>query len=192
MSDAPDSSPAPAPRVAIPHVPHGVDHSGGPRWVPVAAAVLAVLSAVSGYLASTRQSEALIVKDDAVVAVQRAADHYNRYESARIQATVYQAAIDAGTAKDSSKLQAARDGAERVAGSESDRWQAFEHEALVADARSARLSAQHATIEVGTTLFEVAIVLVSITALVGSRVLPIAAGCAALIGLGFALAGALR
>ena len=48
---------------------------------------------------------------------------------------------------------------------------------------------QHETIEVATTLFEVAIVLVSITALVGSRVLPVSAGIAAALGLGFFVAG---
>jgi hypothetical protein len=65
----------------------------------------------------------------------------------------------------------------------------FEEEAARHNEHSERLLKQHETIEVAATLFEVAIVLVSITALVGSRLLPISAGIAAVLGIGFFAAG---
>jgi hypothetical protein len=169
----------------------GVASANSPRWVPVAAAVLAVLSAVGGYLSSQRQSQALIVKDEAVIAVTRAADAWNRFESDRIQATVYQAAIDAGTAKDPARLRTTARSMDRQARTEYASSETWEHEVTLADTKSEHLSHQHDTIEIGTTLFEVAIVLVSIAALVGSRVLPIATGCFAVLGLIVALLGAL-
>ena len=66
---------------------------------------------------------------------------------------------------------------------------AFEADARRWSERSEQLLRQHETIEVGSTLFEVAIVLVSITALVGSRLLPITAGVAAILGMVFVVAG---
>jgi len=70
--------------------------------------------------------------------------------------------------------------------------QSFEHRADETDVKSEHLLSQHETIEIASTLFEVSIVLVSISALVGSRLLPIAAGVASAVGaLAFAL-GLLR
>jgi hypothetical protein len=70
--------------------------------------------------------------------------------------------------------------------------QSFEHTADELDVKSEHLMDQHETIEVGSTLFEVSIVLVSITALVGSRLLPVAAGCAAALGAASFIYGMLR
>ncbi|MEO7040316.1 MAG: DUF4337 family protein [Candidatus Elarobacter sp.] len=69
------------------------------------------------------------------------------------------------------------------------RAHAFEKDAVVESRRSERLLASHETIEIATTLFEVSIVLVSITALVGSRLLPIVAGIASLLGIVVFLVG---
>ena len=67
--------------------------------------------------------------------------------------------------------------------------QGFEEEAARHNERSEKLLQQHETVEVAATLFEVAIVLVSITALVGSRLLPISAGVAAVLGVVFFVVG---
>ena len=69
---------------------------------------------------------------------------------------------------------------------------AFEDEAAHRNEQSERLLGQHETIEVGATLFEVAIVLVSITVLVGSRLLPFAGATAAVLGIVFFLLGLTR
>jgi hypothetical protein len=167
---------------------------GGPRWIPVAAAALAVLAAVSGYLANVRATQALIAKNDSIVATTRASDTYNEYQAERLKYVVVETAIEAGTSPSSDvtklKATAAREAAKapplmKIA-------QSFEHTADELDVKSEHLMDQHETIEVGSTLFEVSIVLVSITALVGSRLLPVAAGCAAALGAASFIYGMLR
>jgi hypothetical protein len=167
---------------------------GGPRWIPVAAAALAVLAAVSGYLANVRATKALIAKNDSIVATTRASDTYNEYQAERLKYVVVETALEAGTGPraDVAKLRAtaAHEAAKgppllKIA-------QSFDRQAEELDQKSEHLMDQHETIEVGSTLFEVSIVLVSITALVGSRLLPLAAGIAAALGLLAFIFGLLR
>jgi len=168
--------------------------SEGPRWVPVAAAALAVLAALGGFLSNLRSTGALIAKNDSIVATTRASDTYNEYQAGRLKFYISQSAIDAGVGpggniarlKDNVKRQGAKGPALLAKARD------FEHEAERDNARSEHLLAQHETIEVATTLFEVSIVLVSITALVGSRLLPIVAGVASALGLAIFAYGLLR
>jgi hypothetical protein len=175
--------------MSVPHTiaPEGTQHHDGPRWIPVAAAILALASAVSGYLTGARQSEALLTKNEQLVAFTRAADTYNEYESARIKVSVFRAALDAGNVQHPHALEA--DAAREEAKGPELKRRADEDvvESQRFAARADRLTQEHQWLEVGTTLFEIAIVLVSITALVGSRVLPVTAGIATLCGLGIDL-----
>ena len=164
----------------------------GQRWVPVAAAVLAVLAAISGFVSNLRATNALIAKNDAIVAITHASDTFNEYESSRLKYYVYQAAIDTARGGDLSKLRAFTEKQSKKAAPLLAKARTFEEESKLHSERSERLLTQHETIEVATTLFEVAIVLVSITALVGSRLLPIVAGSAALIGIAFFVFGLVR
>ena len=164
--------------------PHERDHEG-PRWVPIAAAVLAVFAAISSYAGNVRSTTALIAKNDAIVAITHASDTYAEFQADRLKFYVAQTALDAGVGPggDAVKL---REAATREAGKAKPllaKAKGFEDEAKRANARSERSLAQHETIEVATTLFEVSIVLVSITALVGSRLLPIVAGVASALGI---------
>lgn len=170
-------------------------HAGeGPRWVPIAAAVLAVLSAVSGYFGNLRSTQALVAKNDAIVATTHASDTFAQYQAGRIKYYIAQTALDQGVTAsgDAAKLRdtIAREGTKGPPLLK--KAALFEAQAAHDGERSERLLGQHETIEVATTLFEVAIVLVSITALVGSRLLPIVAGCAAALGMGFFLFGLAR
>ncbi len=156
---------------------------GGAKWVPVAAAILAVLSAVSGFLSNVRSTAALVAKNDAIVATAHASDTYAQYEAERQKFYAYQALIDAGIARNIGKLRAttsreAKKGPPLLA-----KAHAFEEEATRFNERSESLLGSHERIEVSATLFEVAIVLISISALVGSRILPMTAGIATAIGL---------
>ena len=162
--------------------------------MPVAAAALAVLAALGGFLSNLRSTGALIAKNDSIVATTRASDTYNEYQASRLKFYIAQSEIDAGVGpggniarlKDNAKRQGAKGPALLAKARE------FEHEAERANVRSEHLLAQHETIEVATTLFEVSIVLVSITALVGSRLLPIVAGVASALGIAIFAYGLLR
>ncbi len=165
----------------------------GPRWIPVAAAALAVLAALSGYFASVRSTSALFAKNESIVATTRASDAYAQYQSERLKYYVSQTAVDQGV-NSGGNIAKLRSTARREAAKAPPllkKGRAFEQEAQRWSDRSDQLLKQHETIEVGSTLFEVAIVLISITALVGSRLLPISAAVAAVLGLTFLVVGLL-
>lgn len=166
----------------------------GPSWVPLAAAVLAVLAAVSGYFGNLRSTQALVEKNDAIVATTHASDTWSQYQAGRIKYYISQSAIDAGTGPGANLTRLRKNATEEKAKGAPlmQKANAFEEEALRHNERSERLIKQHETIEVGTTLFEVAIVLVSITVLVGSRLLPVVAGAAAGLGAIFFVLGLTR
>ena len=172
------------------HERHEHGHEG-PRWVPIAAATLAVLAAIAGYFGNLRSTQALVEKNDAIVSTTKASDTWNQYQAGRVKYYVATTALDQGVAPGGNAANLKQTAASEKAKGPAlvEKAHGFEEEAARHNERSERLLNQHETIEVGTTLFEVAIVLVSITALVGSRLLPISAGIAAVLGLGFFVAG---
>ena len=166
-----------------------VHHAEGPRWIPIAASVLAVLAALANLLSNQRSTEALVAKNDAILATTQASDQYNFYQAHRLRETVYQAAIDAHAGAAPSALRT-------VAAHERAREPAILRTAKTLEARAAAESARsesalnsHETLEIAVTLFDVAIVLVSISALVGSRLLPIVASTASVVAIFFFLRG---
>jgi Domain of unknown function (DUF4337) len=154
----------------------------GPRWVPLAAAILGVLAAITTFVSNLRATGALIAKNDAIVATARAADLYNEYEAGRIKYYVYQAAIDGDHASNVARLRSVADREVRKGPPVLARARAFDDQAARDNERSERLLLSHEITEGATTLFEVSIVLISITAIVGSRLLPTVAGIASVIG----------
>jgi Domain of unknown function (DUF4337) len=166
---------------------------GGPRWVPIAAAVLAVMAAIASYFGNLRSTQALVEKNDAIVATAHASDTWSQYQAGRVKYYVATTALTQGVNGGGRKALEDTAQKEEAKGPPlMEKARGFEEESERHNKRSERLLEQHETIEVGATLFEVAIVLVSITALVGSRVLPISAGVAAALGLVFFLVGLSR
>ncbi len=174
------------------HERHQAAGERGPRWVPLAAAVLAVLAALSGFVSNLRATAALVDKNDAIIATTNASDTYAQYQAGRIKYYVYQAAVDAGTARDPAKLSATAAGEKRKGPPLLAKAEEHVREAERLNRESERLLRSHEIIEIATTLFEVSIVLVSITALVGSRLLPVVAGIASALALVIFAAGVLR
>ncbi len=164
----------------------------GARWVPIAAAILAVVTAVFSLFVAQRSTESLVAKNDAILATARATDAYNEYEARSIKEHIYDALITAGGTRDPSALRsvaAHEKAAGRPAFSNAKR---FEKEAVAASARSAHLLLQVMTVEVGVTFLDIAIVLVSISALVTTRVLTTVAAIGAGGGLLVCVGGLLR
>ncbi|HEX3549140.1 MAG TPA: DUF4337 family protein [Candidatus Elarobacter sp.] len=163
----------------------------GPRWIPIAAAVLAVLAAVSSYFGNRRSTQALFAKNEAIVATTHASDTFAQYQAERLKFYVSQSALDQGVGPGgkAAKLRANAERENAKGPALLRRAQGFDQQADAENARSERLLGQAETIEVGSTLFEVGIVLVSISTLVASRLLPITAGVAAVGGVLFFLYG---
>ena len=145
---------------------------GGDRFIAAVSAIIAVLAALGTLLSHHRSIAALATKNDAIVTAARASDQYTNFETKRVRASMY-ATLLAADLIDKPKAKAAAE-------------QALNHEqssslAVLSDAKAldARVDAEQArsdvllhsyeTLELATTLFEIAIVLTSISALVGSR-----------------------
>lgn len=177
---------------------HAVGGHGGAvksphaRLVPIAAALLAVIAAIASLLANKSATEALQLKNEAILLRTEASDTYNFYESRSIKEHVYRAAAEANPALSGSARAKLVDVAthERIEkGPLLEKARAQEENAKKASERSERASRAHEILEGGVTLFEVAIAVVSISALTSSTFLIYFGAFAAAGGLALTIYG---
>ncbi|GAC1301167.1 MAG: hypothetical protein NVSMB19_08980 [Vulcanimicrobiaceae bacterium] len=167
------------------HATHG---SGGPtlhaRLVPIAAALLAVIAAIATMLANKAATEALTLKNEAILLRTEASDSYNFYQARSIKEHVYRAAADANPAL-GGPARAKLLGISRHEKSEKgpllEVARKQEEEAKQASHRSERVMRAHEVMESGVTMLEVAIAVVSISALTSSTFL-VGFGAVAAVG----------
>ena len=167
---------------------HGGIHP--PRWIPIAAAVLALLAASTGLVANLRVTQSSATKSDGIIFTMRAADAYNEYDNRSVREHIYEAALQTTTnhAMDA-KLKATAEHEAQAKKPLLDKARELDKKAQAATERAEPILASHEILEVATTLFEISIVLVSVTALVGSRLLPISAAIATAAGIAIAIRG---
>jgi hypothetical protein len=155
------------------------EHAGGgagSRRVFLLAAVLAVVAAIVSLLANQRATGALQAKNDAILAQARASDTYNYYEARSIKEHIYEAAI----ASNPAMAAATRSALDKVATHEKTdkapllkKAQELEAASAAAEVKSERLMREHEILEASVTLFEIAIAIISISALANSRLLSV-------------------
>lgn len=158
------------------------------RLVSLAAAIIAVLAALGTLFAHHRSISALSAKNQAILTQARASDTYNAYEAKQIRYNIYRAILSSELVRNGEN----RARLESVAASEQSsapavlqRAKALEAQSTRDDDRSESILKSYETLQFATTLFEISIVLVSISALARSRIyLPL--GCS-LSGFGLAL-----
>lgn len=162
---------------------------GGSRWMPIAAALVAVVAAMAGLASNQRATQALIAKNQAVLSFTRASDTYNYYQAKAIKEDVYVATSAVGNPGAAAALRKVAEHEHTSKATVLAQARDLEKQADQDDDRSERLMHSHETIAIGVTFLEVAIVILSISSLVGTVVLPVIAAAATLTGLGFAIAG---
>jgi hypothetical protein len=166
----------------------------GEKLVPVLAAIIAVLAALATLFANHSSISGLATKNEAILAMSKASDQYNYYESKRIKVQLNQALINAGLVTNGDgmkKMKALMNKEDTQAKKILGDAQTLQKESDDEYARAERFMQSYEKFEVGATLFEVSIVLVSITALARTKALLFAGGGATLIGLVFFLQGML-
>lgn len=167
----------------------------GEKLVPIAAAVVAVLAALATLFSNHSSVSGLEKRTLAGIYQTRAADSYNYYESSRIKIEVNQGILQSGIATQaaSRKTMQGRVDKEDVK-SHRTLVEAQQSEATadkyLEDAEKAMKS--YESFEVAATLFEVSIVLVSITALMATRALFYVGAGTTLVGLIFFAIGLLK
>jgi hypothetical protein len=160
--------------------------------VSLAAAVIAVLAALGTLFSHHRSISALTAKNVAILTQARASDRFNSYEAKQVRYNVFNAFLTAGlpraqAGKDLVKKLADKELVSSIATkAEADR---LDQAAKDKEEQSELILKSYETLEIGTTFCEIAIVLVSISALAGTRLfLSIGSGLAA-FGLAFLIYG---
>lgn len=162
--------------------------NAGPRWVPIAAAVIAVFAALVTLLVHQRSNQALTAKNNAILAFTHASDTYNYYQAKAIKEDVYTVAA-ATTTGPRAQLRKVADHERISKETVLEQARNYEEKADAYDAKSERFIHSYEILEVAATFLEVSIVILSISALVGTIVLPAIAGVSTLVGIGFVIAG---
>jgi Domain of unknown function (DUF4337) len=168
--------------------------TSGEKLVPVLTAVIAVLAAIATLFAHHSSIVGLANKNEAILLQTKAADQYNYYESKRIKVQLNQALIDSGIVPSGSGRKKMD---QRITKENADantilaKAVSFETQSADVMARSKSYMNSYENYQVSATLFEVAVVITSITALMRTKVLLFVSGIVSLVGLGFGFVGLL-
>ena len=152
----------------------------GNRAAALAAAIIAVLAALGTLFSHHRSISALTAKSQAILLQARAVDRRNNAEAKTIRSELYAALVKAGIAhtEEASRALMSVSDRERAAAQEANEQAAtYENESLDYDSHSDVAMKSYETLEWATAIFDMAIVLVSISTLSRNRNLLIA-GCA--------------
>ncbi len=165
----------------------------GNRIVPVFAAVFAVLAALGTLASHHRSIIALNAKNEAILTQARATDRFNAYESKSIRYHVFQALLAAGLpaeADQRNKLQKTADDLYRSSLETQTQASLLERQSADLEDDAERQLKSYETLEIGTTFCEVAIVIVSISALSDrSRIFVIVSSVLSTTGIVFLVVG---
>ena len=169
--------------------------SSAPARAGVFTAVLAILAALATLLAHHRSTVALVDKNDAILAQSKASDAYNYYESRRLQPQVLQALADAGAANAATAQRIALEAKQQDATLAPILRHAQELQASADefDERSDKELSAYEVMATAITLFNVAIIFSSISALSKTiRPMLYVAGSLGAAGMIFFIVGILR
>lgn len=175
---------------------HGVEAPpGGGRFVAAATAIIAVVAALSTLFTHHRSILALAAKNKAILAQSRATDYYTSYESKQVRYDFYNVLLASGLVRSTdvrAQLNAASKKQAVSAEVDLGKARALETDADRDDERSETILKSYETLQYGTTMLEVAIILLSISALARARIF-VSLGCGlSTLGLGFLIFGLLQ
>lgn len=151
------------------------EHARSGDWlVPLTSAIIAVLAALGSLFAHHMSIQALYLKNQALHETIKASDQFAYYQAKRVRVGIYSALLAADVARDEkgrANLKAAVNHEETSSLAVLGDAKALEAEASHQEDHAETELSSFATFEIATTLFEIAIVLASISALTRARVL---------------------
>lgn len=167
----------------------------GNRLVSLAAAIIAVLAALGTLYSHHRSISGLSVKNQAILTQGRATDAFNAYEAKQVRYNIYSALLASDlvrNAENRARLEAIAESERSSSLPLFERAKTLEQNANADDERSQAILKSYEVLQFATTVFEVSIVFVSISALVGARLLlPLGCGLSA-VGLVIFVIGLLQ
>jgi Domain of unknown function (DUF4337) len=151
------------------------EHARSGDWlVPLTSAIIAVLAALGSLFAHHMSIQALSIKNQALHETIKASDQYAYYQAKRMRIGMYNALLTADVVRDDkgrTNLKAAINHEETSSLAVLGDAKALEAEASHQQDRAETELSSFATFEIATTLFEISIVLASISALTRTRAL---------------------
>jgi hypothetical protein len=164
------------------------------RFVAAATAIIAVLAAIATLFTHHRSILALAAKNKAILAQTRATDYYTSYESKQVRHNFYDALLASDLVrKPEIRAYLSTASKQQATASEEDlnKAHALEAQADRDDERSEATLKAYETLQFGTTMFEVSIILLSISALARAWIF-VWLGCGlSTVGAGFLIFGLL-
>lgn len=152
----------------------------GNRAGSLAITIVAVLAALGTLFAHHRSISALNLKNQAILSQARASDAYGKYDAKLVRYQVAQVLITSGILRTDQGRKALQELADRERASSAvllAKAQSLEASSEEDDAHSEKILKSYETLQLATTFFDIAIVLVSISTLAQTRPL-LAVGCA--------------
>ena len=166
---------------------HAVEHEahkgGLGQQVAIFSAILATVGAIVSFFGGHTQNNALLFKNDAVLARAEASDQWNFYQAKSMKQNLAELAASINT--DPKKVEFYQGEAKRYAAEKKDIEKvAREHEARAKEftEKSEKALHPHHNLSISMTLLQIAIALASITVLTQKRWLLYGAGASAFIG----------
>ncbi len=163
--------------------------------VPLSTAIFAVLAALSTLFAHNRSISALSVKNEAILAQSKASDRYAYYQARRVTYHLYAALLQTdliARPKVRDALQQAANREQTSSLSVLADAKSFEAKAAADEDHAEAILRGFETLELASTLFEIAIVLGSISALSDNRAVLAFGGALATLGCGFLVFGLMQ
>jgi len=169
-----------------------VERTSGNRPIALLTAIVAVLAALGTLFAHHRSIGALSLKNQAILMQARASDTYNAYEAKQTRYNIYQALLATDLVR-KSETRARLESIAQQEGSSApavlEKAKSLEQQAARDDERSEAILRSYEVLQYATSAFEVSIILVSISALAGTRIfLPFACSLSG-VGLVLFIAG---
>lgn len=172
----------------------GEQAAEGEKLVPILAAIIAVFAALGTLFANHSSISGLATKNEAILSSSKATDTWNYYQAKRLKIEVNNALIRSGAVTSRQgrrQMQAAVSKEDAESGALQTKANQLDKQADDEYDRSERFMQSYERFEIAATLFEVSIVLVSITALMRNKTLLYVGGGATLIGIIFFIQGSL-
>ena len=164
----------------------GEHAQGWVRYLSLSTAVIAVLAAIATLLSGNYANDALLRKNDAILAQTKASDQWNYYEAKGVKTNVdegfYRQAPDPALKAEIDKYVGQQADIEKQA-------KAFEEQAATLNEQSEAYLSKHHRLAIAVTLFQVAIALSAIAALLRTKPLWLLSLVGALGGLAYLVLG---
>jgi hypothetical protein len=147
---------------------HAVEHSQGwRRYLALSTAIIAVCAAIASMLSGKYANEAILEKNNAILNTGKSSDIWNLYQSKGLKKNLDDAFFrqygDSNLAKEASRYRREQDSIAVLAHN-------YEAKTEEADKKSDMLMEHHHGLAISVTLFQIAIALSAISALLGQKI----------------------